>query len=53
MKGNKKAWLSMEKYNKLDVLSLEELFLKLAEYDKSEVVTSALRTYHANQAKLK
>ncbi len=29
LKGNMKAWKVMEKYNKHDVLSLEELFLKL------------------------
>lgn len=30
LKGNKAAWREMEKYNKYDVLSLEELFTKLA-----------------------
>lgn len=30
IKGNQKAWKEMERYNKLDVLSLEELYLKLA-----------------------
>jgi hypothetical protein len=29
IKGNKKAWKEMEEYNKLDVLSTEELFYKL------------------------
>lgn len=29
LKGNIKAWKEMEKYNKYDVLSLEELYLKL------------------------
>ena len=29
LKGNKKAWKEMEEYNKLDVLSTEELFYKL------------------------
>jgi hypothetical protein len=33
--GNKEAWKAMEKYNKYDVLSLEELYLKLAPWDKS------------------
>jgi DNA polymerase III epsilon subunit-like protein len=29
LKGNKKAWKELEEYNKLDVLSTEELYLKL------------------------
>lgn len=33
--GNLKAWKEMEKYNKYDVLSLEELYFKLAPWDKS------------------
>jgi uncharacterized protein YprB with RNaseH-like and TPR domain len=33
--GNKKAWAEMEKYNKYDVLSLEELYEKLIPWDKS------------------
>jgi DNA polymerase elongation subunit (family B) len=45
IKGNPKAWKSMETYNKYDVLSLEELFLKLSEFIKTENVTSALRAY--------
>jgi uncharacterized protein YprB with RNaseH-like and TPR domain len=45
MKGNPKAWDSMEKYNKYDVLSLEELFLKLAPFSKTIKVTSALRAF--------
>jgi DNA polymerase elongation subunit (family B) len=45
IKGNMKAWKSMETYNKYDVLSLEELFLKLADFIKNEKVTSALRAY--------
>ena len=45
MKGNLKAWKSMERYNNFDVLATEELFLKLAPFDKSETVTSALRSY--------
>lgn len=45
MKGNLKAWKCMEKYNNFDVLATEELFLKLAEFDKTEVVASALRSY--------
>lgn len=33
--GNIKAWKEMEKYNKYDVLSLEELYLKLQPWDNS------------------
>lgn len=33
--GNKEAWKEMEKYNKYDVLSLQELFEKLAPWDNS------------------
>ncbi len=33
--GNLDAWRSMEKYNKYDVLSLEELFTKLAPWDNA------------------
>lgn len=32
--GNKQAWKEMEKYNKYDVLSLEELYTKLISWDK-------------------
>lgn len=35
LKGNKKAWKEMEKYNKYDVLSLEELYKKLQPWDNS------------------
>jgi len=35
LSGNKEAWKEMEKYNKLDVLSLEELYLILAPWDNS------------------
>ncbi len=35
MAGNKAAWNEMEKYNKYDVLSLEELYLKMAAWDSS------------------
>lgn len=35
LKGNQKAWKTMEKYNKYDVLSLEELYTKLAPWDSS------------------
>lgn len=33
--GNKKAWNEMEKYNKYDVLALEELYHKLIPWDNS------------------
>lgn len=33
--GNIKAWKEMEKYNKYDVLSLEELYLKLQPWDNT------------------
>lgn len=33
--GNEKAWQEMERYNKLDVLSLEELYEKLIPWDSS------------------
>jgi len=35
LKGNQKAWKEMEKYNKHDVLSLEELYKKLIPWDSS------------------
>lgn len=35
LKGNLKAWKEMEKYNKYDVLSLEELYKKLAPWDST------------------
>lgn len=35
MKGNLKAFKSMEEYNKYDVLSLEELYIKLQPWDKT------------------
>lgn len=33
--GNKAAWKEMEKYNKYDVLSLEELYTKLSPWDNT------------------
>jgi hypothetical protein len=46
LKGNKKAWESMRKYNVLDVLALEEVFLELAKYVKNnKTVAAALRAY--------
>ena len=35
LNGNKKAWKEMEKYNKYDVLSLEELYNILSPWDNS------------------
>ena len=35
LNGNKLAWKEMEKYNKQDVLALEELYKKLAPWDNS------------------
>lgn len=35
LKHNKQAWKEMEKYNKFDVLSLEELYNKLSPWDDS------------------
>lgn len=35
LKGNLKAWKEMERYNKYDVLSLEELYTKLIPWDSS------------------
>lgn len=50
MKGNLKAWKSMQKYNEFDVLSLEELFLVLAKYVKNnKSVAAALRVYENKQ----
>lgn len=46
MKGNIKAWNSMKRYNILDVLSLEEVFLQLAKFVKNNKnVAAALRVY--------
>jgi len=46
LKGNIKAWNSMKKYNIIDVLALEEVFLALAPYIKNnKTVTAALRVY--------
>jgi DNA polymerase elongation subunit (family B) len=45
MAGNLKAWKSMERYNKFDVLATEELFTKLAVFDRTEVVTKAMKVF--------
>lgn len=47
IKGNIKAWNSMKKYNILDVLALEEVFLALAPYIKNnKTVTATMRVYN-------
>lgn len=33
LKGNKRAWVEMKRYNKLDVLALEELYHKLSAWE--------------------
>lgn len=45
--GNKEAWKEMKTYNINDVLATEELFLKLAEFDKTATTNDALRAYKA------
>jgi hypothetical protein len=47
--GNPLAWKEMELYNKMDVEATEELFLVLSEFEKTEVVTDAIRTYNENK----
>lgn len=46
-RGNKQAWIEMQRYNKQDVLATEELFIVLSEFDKTTNTTDALRAYHA------
>lgn len=46
--GNMKAWKEMEKYNKYDVLSLEELYNKLAPWDN----TIDFNVYHETEKKV-
>lgn len=47
LKGNLKAWNAMKKYNIIDTLALEEVFLELAKYIKNnKTVTAALRVYN-------
>lgn len=49
LKGNKKAWEAMKKYNKIDTLALEEVFLELAKYVKNNKnVAAAMRIYNNN-----
>lgn len=47
--GNKEAWKSMEKYNKYDVLSLEELYLKLAPWDKNPINLNVYKDGHDHE----
>jgi hypothetical protein len=53
MKGNRKAWNCMKKYNQFDVLSMEELFVNtLAKFAKGNArVAAAMRTYNASLKK--
>ena len=53
MKGNRKAWECMKKYNQFDVLSMEELFVEtLAKFAKGNAkVTDAMRAYNASKGK--
>ncbi len=50
IKGNKAAWSEMQSYNKLDVLSTEEVFIKQAKWVKNNKnVAAAMRTYNAKK----
>lgn len=50
LKGNRAAWLEMKRYNIKDVEATEELFVVLSEFEKTEVVESAMRTYKYNKS---
>lgn len=51
MKGNKAAWKELEEYNKLDVLSTEEVFVNMAKYVKNNAnVAAAMRTYNQKKS---
>ena len=41
----------MKAYNIQDVKATEELFVVLSQFDKTDAVTSAMRTYKANKKK--
>lgn len=45
LEGNQRAWKEMEKYNKHDVLSLEELYTKLSPWDN----TVNFNIYHSSE----
>jgi DNA polymerase elongation subunit (family B) len=50
LKDNKEAWEEMKLYNEVDVLSLEELYLKkFKKWDKSKVYTKAEKRKAANK----
>lgn len=50
IKGNKAAWKELEEYNKLDVLSTEEVFVNMAKYVKNNAnVAAAMRTYNSKK----
>jgi DNA polymerase elongation subunit (family B) len=49
LKGNLKAWKSMETYNNFDVLATEELFINLSKFEKTEVVRAAVLAYEKNK----
>jgi RNase_H superfamily len=50
IKGNKAAWREMAMYNKMDILSTEEVFLQLAKYAKNnKTVAAAMRAYNAKK----
>jgi DNA polymerase elongation subunit (family B) len=56
LKGNQKAWQEMEKYNKRDVVVLEELYLKLQAWDKSinfSVFNNGLNTCRCGSTEMK
>lgn len=53
IKGKRKAWDCMRKYNNFDILSMEELFVDtLAKFARgNSMVASAMRAYHAAKQK--
>lgn len=50
MKGNKAAWKEMEKYNKMDVISTEELYSKLQPWDVSSNIN--FNVYHDHDIRM-
>lgn len=46
LKGNIEAWDEMKEYNRVDVLSLEELYIKLRPWDK---ITPNFNVYHDHE----
>lgn len=51
LKGNINAWREMESYNIRDIMSTEELFTILAEFDNNKTTVEAMATYRANRKK--